>query len=643
MNMKNKISNIPVFVSTVGLACLLLLAGCSQDDVQTPDDGTKDGNVIRFTSTIIDFMNSDAANDPETRATINPDGTGSFTNGDPIGLWTYMVDFPDFIISNMSEMYTLTSNGNTWDGFTPTWNELGEPTAERQRFFFAHYPQPTLGSSDSEFKFSVATDQSTIEAYEASDLLEAQSRYSEKPQGGAVNLSFYHAMARITVKLVGGNGVSADEVNNATIILKALPVSCTKQYSGGTETDVASRDDIIPRKSDISGTNTFYALVPPHSVGNGLEIEITVSGKVVSYKTMKLKHLASGNEYLITLTLTNSGASYLTYLTGWYRNDNYDTFVYTLVNDAQTVLSPPAGGSDAYPKAMAVSGGKTYVSGGYFDTDGWARACYWVNGSATKLEVPDRSIVEGPDYSESILVSGGKIYVAGSYNNNDYRNAPCYWVDGVLTTLTLPAGASEGAAASIAVLDGKIYAVGYHANSSGTSTPGYWLDGSFVQLPLPEGASFRSSETMNIAISDNKVYVMGTYFQDSRYSPCVWIDGTRNELVSAGSAALGSVAQSMTIAGGKVYVSGYSIPENRNYRKGCYWVDGVCTDLSVPDGTWSEAASIGVIDGKVYVGGEHYTDVREKHPCYWLDGVRTDLDIPTGGTSAGIKAIYLSE
>lgn len=643
MNMKNKISNIPVFVSTIGLACLLLLAGCSQDDVQTPDDGTKDGNVIRFTSTIIDFMNSDAANDPETRATINPDGTGSFTNGDPIGLWTYMVDFPDFIISNMSEMYTLTSNGNTWDGFTPTWNELGEPTAERQRFFYAHYPQQALGSSDSEFKFSVATDQSTIEAYEASDLLEAQSRYSEKPQDGTVNLSFYHAMARITVKLVGGNGVSADEVNRATIILKNMPVRCAKQYSGDTETDVTLRDDIIPRKSDISGTNTFYALVPPHSVENGLEIEITVSGKVVSYKTMELKHLASGNEYLITLTLTNSGASYLTYLTGWYRNDNYDTFVYTLVNDAQTVLSPPAGGSDAYPKAMAVSGGKTYVSGGYFDTDGWARACYWVNGSATKLEVPDRSIVEGPDYSESILVSGGKIYVAGSYNNNDYRNAPCYWVDGVLTTLTLPAGASEGAAASIAVLDGKIYAVGYHANSSGTSTPGYWLDGSFVQLPLPEGASFRSSETMNIAISDNKVYVMGTYFQDSRYYPCVWIDGTRNELVSAGSAALGSVAQSMTIAGGKVYVSGYSIPENRNYRKGCYWVDGVCTDLSVPDDTWSEAASIGVISGKVYVGGEHYTDVREKHPCYWVDGVRTGLDIPTGGTSAGIKAIYLSE
>ena len=307
MNMKNKKSNIPAFVSTIGLACLLLLAGCSRDDAQTPDDGTKDGNVIRFTSTIIDFTGSDAANDPETRATINPDGTGNFISGDQIRLWTYMVDFPDFIISAMSEMYTLTSNGNTWDGFTPTWNELGEPTAERQRFFFAHYPQPTLGSSDSEFKFSVATDQSTIEAYEASDLLEAQSRYSEKPQDGTVDLSFYHAMARITVKLVGGNGVSADEVNRATIILKAMPVRCTRKYSGDTETDVTLRDDIIPRKSDISGTNTFYALVPPHSVENGLEIEITVSGKVVSYKTMNFKSLASGVESLISLTLTNSG------------------------------------------------------------------------------------------------------------------------------------------------------------------------------------------------------------------------------------------------------------------------------------------------------------------------------------------------
>lgn len=306
------------------------------------------------------------------------------------------------------------------------------------------------------------------------------------------------------------------------------------------------------------------------------------------------------------------------------------------------MLAPPAGGSDAYPKAMAVSGGSTYVTGSYFATDGAARACYWVDGAVTKLDAPHAD-GGGTDHAESIFVSDGSIYIAGNYNNNNYEATPCYWADGVCTGLNVPAGASDGVTKSIAVSDGKIYAAGYHTNSSGTNTPGYWQDGTFVQLSLPTGAAFQNGEAMGIAVSGNKVYVMGTYRLDSRYYPCVWTDGTRTELAPDGSAALGAVARSMTVAGGKVYVSGYSIPENRNYRKGCYWVDGACTDLSTPDGAWSEAASIGVIDGKVYVGGEHYADVGNSRPCYWLDGVRTDLDIPTGGTSAGIRAIYMSE
>lgn len=54
--MKNKKSNIPTFVSTVGLACLLLLAGYSGDDALTPAEG---GNAIRFTSTVARFTGSD--------------------------------------------------------------------------------------------------------------------------------------------------------------------------------------------------------------------------------------------------------------------------------------------------------------------------------------------------------------------------------------------------------------------------------------------------------------------------------------------------------------------------------------------------------------------------------------------------------
>lgn len=178
--------------------------------------------------------------------------------------------------------------------------------------------------------------------------------------------------------------------------------------------------------------------------------------------------------------------------------------------------------------------------------------------------------------------------------------------------------------------------------SGGMRTPGYWLDDTFVSLPLPDGAVFQISEAMKIAVSDNKVYVMGTYKLNSQTYSCVWTDGTRSELAIAGSATLGAVGQSMTVAGGKVYVSGYSIPSNNNF-KGCYWIDGICTDLNAPDGSWSQGTSIGVINGKVYVGGTHYTGFDNYKPCYWFDGARTDLDIPTGGTSAMIEAIYLSE
>lgn len=77
--MKNKKSSIPAFVPAAGLVCLLLVAGCSQDDAPAPDGG----NAIRFTTSIAHFTGSDAADIPGTRATINDeDGTGSFANGD---------------------------------------------------------------------------------------------------------------------------------------------------------------------------------------------------------------------------------------------------------------------------------------------------------------------------------------------------------------------------------------------------------------------------------------------------------------------------------------------------------------------------------------------------------------------------------
>ena len=623
------------------LSCVVGLSACSQDDALTSADGAPDnGNAIRFTTAIADFTGSDAADNPGTRATItDEDGTGSFTNGDETTIMGTVYEAMPMV----KKEHPATYKDGTWTT-DMTWNEFDEGA---QVSFSAFFPKRSLADfDDGKMEINLPTDQSTAEQYAACDWLHAlaNGRKTDNP----IQLTFRHRMHRLTVNLSLSSNpgtLTQADVNAATVVIKNMETKGVVSFSGGVVPQAGNTGDFTPLKS-ASG-NSFRVLLLPQDVTPGTPwIEITVGGKAVTYPVPAgLTGLNEGEEQVVNLALTDSGGgqpTYSTYLAGWYRNDNYDMFAYTLVNGAYTALTLPAGGFNASPNAMTVSGGKTYVVGSYFGSDGSARACYWVDGTVTKLDVPGRADPSEPDYAESIVVSGGSTYISGSYFDS-YSLAPCYWVDGTLTTLTLPGGASDGDAKSIAVSDGKIYVAGYHMNSSGTKTPGYWLDGNFEPLALPDEAVFKNGEKMNIIVAGNNVYVMGTYTLNSKNYPCVWADGTRTDLTFDVSAALGAVGQSMTVAGGKVYVSGYSIPENKNNHKGCYWVDGVRTDLSAPDGAWSEAASIGVVGGKVYVGGTHYATLGDNRPCYWLDGVRTDLDIPTGGTSADIRAMYLSE
>ena len=329
---------------------------------------------------------------------------------------------------------------------------------------------------------------------------------------------------------------------------------------------------------------------------------------------------------------------YSIYLAGYYQNDNDNIFGYTLVNGVQTDLPAPAGGSKAKPVSMAVASGKTYVAGEYFDSDGgWARACYWSDGTVTKLDGPADRGSDQPDYVNSITVSDDKVYAAGFYMN-DSKVFPCYWVDGALNTLALPGGTSFGATYAIAVSGSKVYAAGYSYGSA--RIPGYWNDGVFVSLDIPAGATFQISNGMGIAVSD-KVYVMGNYKLNSVNYPCVWADGERTDLAFDASATGGAIGRSLAVSDGKVYVLGY--PITNDLYKACYWVDGTRTDLDTPVDMYSDGWSIGVIDGKVYVGGRYYDRSYAFRPCYWFDGQRTDLDVPTGGTQASIMGIYISE
>lgn len=328
---------------------------------------------------------------------------------------------------------------------------------------------------------------------------------------------------------------------------------------------------------------------------------------------------------------------YTIYLAGFYENAAFDRFAFTMTNGVRTDLLPSTGESDASPSSMAVSDGKTYVSGGYFDSDGWSRACYWVNGVFTELDGPAGRGEDQTEYAESIIVSDGRVYTAGFYMNN-YESVPCYWLDGMLKTLILPEGANSGIVRSIAASDGKIYAAGSYFKNN-VRVPGYWCDDIFESLSIPNGASFAASN-INIVVSD-KIYMMGNYRLNLKSIPCYWVDGVRTDLTFDESSNGGAVGTAMVVSDGKVYVTGYSIADN--FYKACYWTDGARTDLDIPAGHSSLARSVGIINKKVYVGGAINTVYHNYKPCYWFDGVRTDLTVPTGGTQAQITSIHISE
>lgn len=301
--MKNQKSNITTFVSAAGLAFILLLSGCSQDDAPAPEDGTKDGNAIRFTSTISHFTGDDI---PGTRATIDPaDGTGSFENGDETAIIVF-----DYTALSAKDHAATYRNG-AW-ATDMTWDEFKEGATV---VFNAFFPKLSLNEFHEGrfYTISPPTVQSTPEQYAAADWLHAVGGATVAESNQPVELPFRHIMHRLTVNLslsgTPGTLTQAD-VDEATVVIKNMYTTGEViaagffQYPAMTPTG-----EFTPLKSGTG--NTFHVLLLPQNVTPGTPwIEITVAGKTVTYSVPDgLTKLQDGKEQVVNLKLTSSGAT----------------------------------------------------------------------------------------------------------------------------------------------------------------------------------------------------------------------------------------------------------------------------------------------------------------------------------------------
>jgi hypothetical protein len=236
-----------------------------------------------------------------------------------------------------------------------------------------------------------------------------------------------------------------------------------------------------------------------------------------------------------------------------------------------------------------------FTAGYELDDAGTTIAKYWKNSEAHTLGTG----VNG-SLANAIAVSGNDVYVAG-IEGNGVQDVAKYWKNGVAVELTDPT--NRGFANSIFVSGSDVYVAGGEQVIP-TTIAKYWKNGNPVSLPdLGKGALANS-----IFVSGADVYVAGWVFKTTQLDPthfrktdvaAFWKNGVLTTLADGLTL---TVAQSIFVAGGNVYVAGFACQDNGpSCALATYWKNGTKVQLS--DTRSTGASSIFVSGADVYVAG----------------------------------------
>ena len=193
----------------------------------------------------------------------------------------------------------ITSDGA--GGFTPAqklyWGaEQGESEASS---FIAYYPYNAQISGSGSFDFPLATDQTSADAYAASDFLYAST--TSAPADGGVRLHFNHAMSRFAITvdcLVEGHSVNAVTVNGVTM-------TASVNIADG----VFGAAPVNPLNAKALRVNDGFVLVlAPQKASPEIVLEVS-NGESVKFTPAGEIDFASGKQVLAHLVLDMDGIS----------------------------------------------------------------------------------------------------------------------------------------------------------------------------------------------------------------------------------------------------------------------------------------------------------------------------------------------
>lgn len=234
---------------------------------------------------------------PETRITVNPDGSGTFTEGDRVGL---------YIDNGTAVQYReLTYEGGVW---TPRLkrSDFGTGTL----VLSAHYPVQSIESPQTapNHAFTLATTQNEATDFSAADMLFARTELAEGVY--RAQLPFEHLFHRVRVELTNaGSGVS--------VRVRSVCSGEVNLLTGATTVSGTQYDWITPRQNSDGSYEAvvFPQSATPYQSGEGL-LQIVNGDKQASFMAptqtaegQSLATLEAGKQTTVRLTITESGTT----------------------------------------------------------------------------------------------------------------------------------------------------------------------------------------------------------------------------------------------------------------------------------------------------------------------------------------------
>lgn len=283
---------ISLALGAISLA--LLIIGCEQASIDTPTPDGKGAKIV-----------IEAGVNGFTKATDT-----AFEEGDKIGVFIF--NPAPFLVNAAFTM----GQGGSWNGA-----EEYEWYADNQveSTVVGYYPYTSDLSVDNlNATFSVKTDQSTLEAYKASDAMFAVTK--AKPEDGKVALNFNHLLSKIVIDIdnkANDQILSLSMGDFSTFVSVSLEDQEMEVIKTGTSTIKA-----LSAAGD-NPSNLWSLITVPQTVKPYIIIT-TASGKTMRYDVKQELVLESGKEYTATLVIDPSISDFTVTINDWTDAGKFD-------------------------------------------------------------------------------------------------------------------------------------------------------------------------------------------------------------------------------------------------------------------------------------------------------------------------------